>query len=65
MRDDRIIFVEVFSEKGADLKLDNNIAEEVVIRSGEKEERTKAKVLTLQTKPGETITILPQGLQPA
>ncbi len=65
MRDGRIIFVEVFSEKGADLKLANNIAEEVVIRSGEKEERTKAKVLTLQTKPGETITILPQGLQPA
>ena len=58
MKEGRIIRVEIVSEKGAALKLANNIAEEIVVsRSGE-EERTNAKLLTLQTSPGETITIL-------
>ena len=58
MKERRIIKVEIFSEKGAVLRLANNIAEEIVVSRGGGKERTKAKLLTLQTKPGETITIL-------
>ena len=57
MKEGRIIEVEIFSEKGAELKLANNIAPEIVVHRGGKEERTSARLLTVQTEPGETITI--------
>jgi len=57
MKEGRIIEVEIFSEKGAELKLANNIAPEIVVRRGGKEEQTSARLLTVQTEPGETITI--------
>jgi alpha-L-fucosidase 2 len=57
MQEGRIIHVEIFSEKGAELKLANNIATEIVVFRDGKEERTRTKLLTLQTAPGETITI--------
>ena len=59
MKECRIVKVEVFSEKGAVLRLANNIAEEVVVSRAGKKERMKAKLLTLQTKAGETMTICP------
>jgi alpha-L-fucosidase 2 len=57
MKEGQITAVEIYSEKGAELRLKNNIAEEIVVRRGGKEQRTRAELLTLQTKPGETITI--------
>jgi len=59
MKDGHIVKVEIESEKGAPLKLANNIAEEIVVTRARKKERTNTKLLTLDTKPGETITIRP------
>ena len=59
MTDGRIREVEIFSERGAVLRLANNIAEALVVRRGATAERTTAARLTLQTKPGETLTIHP------
>lgn len=53
----RLSDVEIFSEKGAELKLANNIAAEIVVCRGEKEARTSDRLLRMQTEPGETITI--------
>ncbi|MFH0963751.1 MAG: hypothetical protein V2A58_07035, partial [Planctomycetota bacterium] len=64
MKEGRIINVEIESVKGAVLKLANNIAEDIVVIRDGKEGRTKAKLLTLQTRPGETITILPAAGDP-
>ncbi len=57
MQDGRITRVEIFSEKGATLKMVNNIADEIAIIRGGEQQSTGAKVLTLQTNPDETIMI--------
>jgi alpha-L-fucosidase 2 len=57
MKEGRITKVEIFSEKGAELKLTNNIAAEIIVCRGEKEARTSDRLLRMQTEPGETITI--------
>ena len=57
MKEGQITAVEITSEKGAELRLKNNIAEEIIVQRGGEEQRTRAELLTLQTKPGETITI--------
>ena len=59
MTDGRIDKVEIVSEQGAPLRLANNIAAEIVVRRGSKEERTTAALLTLHTQPGETLTVEP------
>jgi len=58
MQDGCINRVEIFSEKGATLKLANNIADEIIIIRGDDRQPADAKLLTLPTTPGETITIL-------
>ncbi len=57
MKENQVISIEIISEKGAELRLANNIADEIVVSRGGKEERTRTKLLTLQTVPGEIITI--------
>jgi hypothetical protein len=57
MKENQRISIKIISEKGAELRLANNIADEIVVSRGGKEERTRTKLLTLQTVPGETITI--------
>ena len=57
MKEGRYTKVEIFSEKGAELKLANNIAAEIIVCRGEKEALTSDRLLTMQTEPGETITI--------
>ena len=59
MKQARITQVAIKSEKGAVLKLTNNIADEIIVTRAGQEERTKTNLLTLQTHPGETITIRP------
>ena len=57
MKENQIISIEIISEKGAELRLANNIADEILVSRGGKEERTRSKLLTLQTVPGEIITV--------
>ena len=59
MKDGHIVKVEIESEKGAPLKLANNIAEEIVVTRARRKELTSAKLLTLETEAGETIRIRP------
>ena len=64
VRDGRITEVEILSEKGAALRMTNNIADEIMVRRGDGDVTTRADVLTLQTEPGETITIRAAGPHP-
>lgn len=60
MKDGRIKQLEIFSERGAPLRLNNNIADEVmVIRDGGKEEKLTMNLLATETRQGETIVIKP------
>ena len=63
MKDGRIIRVEIFSEKGAALRLANNIAEDIVVSRDGKEDRIKTELLTLDTTSGETIIIRPAATE--
>ena len=57
VKENQIISIEIISRKEAELQLVNNIADEIVVNRGGKEERTRTKLLILQTVPGEIITI--------
>jgi alpha-L-fucosidase 2 len=52
--------VKVLSEKGSHLKIENNIAETVLVKRRGREEAVSGEIIELDTREGERITLIPR-----
>jgi len=55
----RTVKVKVLSEKGSHLKMENNIAETVLVKRRGREEVVSGEIIELDTREGERITLIP------